>query len=153
MRSITLIVLHCSATRADRSYSFQQCKADHLHRGYRDIGYHFYVTRDGTLHEGRPLAQVGAHCRNHNKYSVGICYEGGIDTDGRPADTRTESQKSTLRELLVRLKRAHPRAVIVGHRDLSPDLDRNGRITPDEWTKQCPCFDAVADYADLQPGK
>jgi N-acetyl-anhydromuramyl-L-alanine amidase AmpD len=82
---------------------------------------------------------VGAHCLNHNKYSIGVCYEGGIDARGQPADTRTLEQKASMRKLLERLHQRYPKAVIVGHRDLSHDRD-------------CPCIANVArEYADLQP--
>lgn len=151
MRSISLIVLHCSATRTTQNYSFRQCKADHMKLGYKTIGYHYYITRDGQVHEGRPLWQVGAHCKGHNQHSIGICYEGGIDAAGYACDTRTKAQRESMYALLCRLHDQFPSAIIMGHRDLSPDLDGNGRIEPDEWIKQCPCFDALCDYFDLEP--
>ncbi|HIZ01366.1 MAG TPA: N-acetylmuramoyl-L-alanine amidase, partial [Candidatus Bacteroides merdipullorum] len=98
-------------------------------------GYHFYVTRDGQVHAGRPIGQPGAHCRNHNRHSIGICYEGGLDTQGNPKDTRTEPQKAALRKLLSQLKESFPQALVVGHRDLNP-------------MKECPCFDAAREYSD-----
>jgi len=151
MRTITLIVLHCSATRSNQSYTVQQCRLDHLARGFSDIGYHYFVTRDGKVHEGRPLWQVGAHCRHHNQHSIGVCYEGGLDSFGHPADTRTQAQRQSLRTLLTRLHEQFPGAIILGHRDLSPDLDHDGCVEPEEWVKHCPCFDAILDYEDLQP--
>lgn len=151
MRTITLIVLHCSGTKATQNYGFSQCKADHLRRGWMDIGYHYYITRDGQVHEGRPLSKVGAHSKDHNQHSIGICYEGGLDASGKPCDTRTKAQRASMRSLLTALHGRFPNAIIMGHRDLSPDLDGNGRIDPDEWMKQCPCFDALWDYADLEP--
>ena len=67
------IEYHGKAKRRDR-------RQDHiLHRGFRDIGYHFYITRNGEIHRGRALEKVGAHCRDHNTHSIGICYEGGLD--------------------------------------------------------------------------
>ena len=86
---------------------------------------------------------IGAHChvkgQNHNKYSIGVCYEGGLDIRGQPADTRTEAQKQTMRQLLEELHERYPRAVIVGHHDLNPHKD-------------CPCIKDVAhEYKDLQP--
>ena len=86
---------------------------------------------------------VGAHChvagQNHNKYSIGVCYEGGLDIRGQPADTRTEAQKQAMRRLLEELHGRYPRAVIVGHHDLNPHKD-------------CPCIINVAsEYKDLQP--
>ena len=134
-----------------QKYSFEQCRRDHLRRGWKDIGYHYYITRDGVVHEGRKLEQVGAHCKDHNKHSIGICYEGGLDMAGHACDTRTKAQRRSIRHLLETLHERFPDAIIMGHRDLSPDLDGDGRIEPDEWLKQCPCFDVLMDYWDLEP--
>ena len=100
---------------------------------FSDIGYHFYVTRNGKIHCGRPLEKIGAHCKNHNRHSIGICYEGGLDIRGTPADTRTLLQKASLTALLRELKRIFPKILVVGHHDLNP-------------MKACPCFNAVAEY-------
>ena len=64
--SVRYIILHCSATRCNRDYPVEQLLRDHKARGFRTIGYHFYITRDGEIHRGRPLEKVGAHCRDHN---------------------------------------------------------------------------------------
>ena len=139
MRVITLIVIHCSAVTPDQQSSAAQIDSWHRQRGYHlGIGYHYVIRRNGDIEPGRPEWMVGAHCLNHNKYSIGVCYEGGLDARGQPADTRTAEQKSAMRNLLEDLHKRHPRAVIVGHRDLSHDRD-------------CPCFDAVSEFADLQP--
>ena len=111
----------------------------HRERGFHlGIGYHYVIRRDGAIEPGRPEYMVGAHCKNHNAHSIGVCYEGGLDIRGQPDDTRTAAQKTTMRQLLEDLHKRYPRALIVGHRDLSHDRD-------------CPCFDAVKAYADLQP--
>ena len=128
MRPIRLIVIHCSATRANRSYTVDDCRRDHRDRGFADIGYHYYITRDGEVHTGRPLCQVGAHARGFNKDSIGICYEGGLDNEGSPTDTRTPEQRNSLDLLLAHLKAAFPQARIVGHNQLNPH-------------KACPCFE------------
>ena len=94
------------------------------------------ITRNGEIHRGRALEKVGAHCRNHNAHSVGVCYEGGLDANGKPKDTRTLEQKGALLALLRELKRQFPKALIVGHRDLNP-------------MKGCPCFDAVKEYSQV----
>ena len=139
MRTITLLILHCSAVRPDQQSSVAQINTWHHQRGFHlGIGYHYVVRRDGSVETGRPEYLVGAHCLNHNAHSIGICYEGGLDIRGQPADTRTEAQKASLRTLLEDLHSRYPKALIVGHRDLSHDRD-------------CPCFDTVKEYADLQP--
>ena len=119
-RPIELIVIHCSATRSDRPFPLEAVIACHRARGFATIGYHYYLTRDGTVHAGRPLYQEGAHVTGHNRRSIGICYEGGLNPDGIPADTRTEAQKESLLKLLHRLKTDYPQARIVGHHDLDP---------------------------------
>ena len=139
MRTITLIVIHCSAVRPDQTSSVAQINTWHRQRGFHlGVGYHYVIRRNGEVEKGRPEYMVGAHCVNHNTHSIGVCYEGGYDARGQPADTRTEAQKAALRTLLEDLLRRYPRAVIVGHHDLNPQ-------------KPCPCFDAVHEYADLQP--
>lgn len=138
MRSITLIVVHCSANRAGSALRLADIDRHHRSLGWKGCGYHYVIPTDGTLEAGRPEAEVGAHCRHHNRHSIGICYIGGLSADGTPADTRTEAQRATLRRLLASLHRRFPRALIVGHRDLDP-------------LKACPCFDAAKEYADLQP--
>ena len=140
MRTITLIIIHCSATPEGRRLDFETCRQDHIrHRGFTDIGYHFYITRDGEIHRGRPLEKVGAHCKNHNRHSIGICYEGGLNENGVPADTRTYAQKCSLLDLLRQLKTDYPNARISGHRQLSSSIH-----------KACPCFDAKSEYETIK---
>ncbi|SEA29530.1 N-acetylmuramoyl-L-alanine amidase [Xylanibacter ruminicola] len=140
MRIITLIVIHCSAVRPDQTSSVAQIDTWHRDRGFKfGVGYHYVVRRNGEIEQGRPEWLVGAHCVNHNKYSIGVCYEGGLNARGQPADTRTPEQKAAMRTLLEDLHRRYPRAVIVGHHDLNP-------------LKACPCINNVTqEYADLQP--
>lgn len=104
-------------------------------------GYHFYIRKNGDIKTTRPIEKIGAHARGHNAQSIGICYEGGISERGRLADTRTVWQKHSLRVLVRALLVDYPGCKVCGHRDLSPDLNGNGEIEPEEWVKQCPCFD------------
>ena len=95
--SVKYIVIHCSATRSTRDYTAEQLLRDHKTRGFRTVGYHFYIRRDGSVTQHRKLLEVGAHCRPWNRCSIGICYEGGLDADGRPTDTRTPGKIFTIR--------------------------------------------------------
>lgn len=141
MRQIDLIVVHCSATRDNRPYTEHDLQETHTLRGFDGIGYHFYIRRNGDIKSTRPVEKVGAHARGYNAHSIGICYEGGLDSYGIAKDTRTLWQKHSLRVLVRALLIDFPSAKIVGHRDLSPDVNNNGEVEPMEWTKQCPCFD------------
>ena len=137
-REVRLLVIHCSATRYDRDFPVEALRSSHKARGFADIGYHFYITRDGELHRCRPVNQIGAHAAGWNDKSIGICYEGGLDEQGRPADTRTYAQRCTLMDLLRQLRRDYPEARILGHYQLSPYI-----------RKACPCFDAREEYGEI----
>lgn len=132
MRYIDMIVVHCSATRCNRPYTLRQLRHDHVVvNGWRDIGYHFYITRDGTVHVCRPIERMGAHAKGYNAHSIGICYEGGLSENGCVADTRTTAQKEAMRKLIIDLHRRFPFITkVVGHRDL-PGVQ-----------KSCPSFNA-----------
>jgi len=145
-RNINLIVIHCSATTVLRDYTPDMLERDHRERGFNSAGYHFYIRRSGQRVAMRPLALAGAHVTGFNKASIGICYEGGIDAQGKPADTRTLQQKNAIAALLRELVIVYPDSEIVGHRDLSADKDGDGVIEPHEWVKMCPCFDAKKEY-------
>lgn len=148
-RRIDLIVVHCSATREDRSYTPAQMERDHKAKGFNSAGYNYYIRKSGEVVALRHISQVPAHAKGYNRNSIGICYEGGLDTNGKVKDTRTDAQKLALESLLQQLVSVYPNARIVGHRDLSPDLNGNGIIEPFEWTKMCPCFDATKEYKHI----
>ena len=135
MRKINLIVIHCTASRPNQHIPMALLNDMHRARGWKGCGYHYYITRDGQLHQGRPEEEVGAHARHYNAHSIGICYEGGLDEKGRTADTRTPAQRAALIALLRSLKFDYPDAQIVGHREL------------EGVHKNCPCFD-VSEYRD-----
>lgn len=136
-RNIRYLVIHCSATKMTTDFSVSALR--HLHvdiNHWQDIGYNFYITKDGIIHKCRPLTMVGAHCSGYNATSIGVCYEGGLDAEGKPADTRTQKQLHSMRQLLSELKKEYPLACIVGHYELGA-------------RKACPCFCASKFYADL----
>ena len=136
MRNINEIIVHCAATREGRDFTVEDITRWHKARGFATIGYHYVIYRDGSIHEGRHLEQIGAHCVGHNKHSIGICYIGGCASDGKtPKDTRTPEQKEALLSLLRRLKARFPNATIHGHRDFA--------------AKACPSFDARSEFRSL----
>lgn len=150
MRRIDHIVIHCSATMEGQDWDVTDIDRWHKARGWRNCGYHYVIKLDGTIQQGRKESEIGAHVQGHNKYSIGICYIGGLGKDKAPKDTRTWQQKKALLKLLTELKLKYPESVILGHRDFSPDKNGNGIIEPFEWMKACPCFDAIIEYSDLQ---
>ena len=136
MREITKVIVHCAATPEGRDVKTEEIKRWHTEeRGWSDIGYHWVVELDGSIHAGRPEERSGAHCKGHNRDSIGVCYVGGADSDGDPKDTRTPEQKSALASLLSEILDRYPEAKVYGHRDFSE--------------KACPSFDAKAEYADF----
>lgn len=143
-----LIVIHCSGNEAGSDYGLEYIDRLHKNKGWRGCGYHFVVKEDGTKEIGRAEGEIGAHAYGYNRTSIGICYIGGLK-DGKPADTRTEAQENTILDILEELRAKYPEAKIVGHRDLSPDIDGDGIIEPFEWLKSCPCFDAIEQYQKI----
>ena len=137
MRDIDYIVIHCAATKPSMDVPIERVKKWHLDRGWSDIGYHYYITRDGKIHKGRDLSVIGAHVSGYNKNSIGICYEGGIDESGKPEDNRTDEQKKSLLKVVKILKFVFNNAAVQGHRDF-PNVN-----------KACPSFDAKTEYIDI----
>ena len=147
-RTINEIIIHCTASPEGREQTVEQIRANHTApvskggRGWSDIGYHYVVYLDGTVHEGRNIDIAGAHCTNHNAHSIGVVYVGGVENKPgvpykqlKPKDTRTESQKASLLALLMDLRRLYPTAKIHSHRDFAK--------------KACPSFDATAEYRKI----
>jgi len=136
MRNIKEIIIHCSATREGQHIDAATIDKWHKERGWRMIGYHYVVLLDGLIEYGRPVKDIGAHCKGHNSKSIGICYIGGVEQDGTtPKDTRTCEQKEALKLLIRVLKLLHPDAEVYGHRDFS--------------SKACPSFDAKTEYQGI----
>lgn len=144
-RYINELIVHCSATPEGQDYTVEDIKSWHKKQGWSDIGYHYVIYRDGTIHNGRDVDLVGAHCakNGHNQHSIGICYIGGVENKkGVPThlqkakDTRTELQKVSLLSLLMDLKKLYPQAKIWGHRDF-------------DSSKECPSFNARDEYRKL----
>ena len=135
-RRINEIIVHCTATPEGRDYTVADIRQMHKAKGWLDIGYHYLIYRDGSIHEGRNVDLVGAHCQGHNAQSIGVCYVGGVARDGKtPKDTRTAAQKDALVHLLMQLVCLYPDARIHGHRDFA--------------AKACPSFDATKEYKNL----
>ena len=139
MRKINKIIVHCTATAEGKDYSVDTIRKWHLKRGWRDVGYHFLIQRDGTVDEGRPIEQSGAHTKGNNFDSIGLAYVGGVEAkkkDGKwiAKDTRTDEQKEAMLDLICQLHDTYG-GVVYGHRDFS--------------RKSCPCFDAKKEYENI----
>ena len=136
MREINKIIVHCSATREGENFEVAEIRKWHLARGFNDIGYHFYIDLYGEIHKGRDISKIGAHCKGHNRNSIGICYCGGVEADGKtPKDTRNTEQRRALVAVLRTLKAMFPNANIHSHNDFA--------------NKACPSFNATLEYENI----
>ncbi len=144
IRFIDMIVIHCTATEEGKDYSVATIRKWHKARKFRDIGYHYVVQLDGKINKGRPIEKRGAHAKGYNAESVGVAYVGGLK-DGKPFDTRTVVQIHALRALVEVLETMFPIKQVVGHRDLSVDLNGDGVVSKNEWMKACPSFDVKTE--------
>ena len=135
-RNIKELIVHCSATPEGKDYSVDTIRQWHLQRGFSDIGYHYVIYRDGSIHTGRDESIIGAHCTGHNTNSIGVCYIGGCVSNGKtPKDTRTEAQKVSLLKLLSELKKKYPEAKVYPHYKFA--------------AKACPSFNAEEEYKNI----
>ncbi len=89
MRKIKEIIIHCSATKEGRNFTVADIDRWHRERGMRCIGYHFVIYRDGSIHVGRAIEEVGA------------------------------DQKAAMRSLIEQLKEEYPLATIHGHNEFA----------------------------------
>jgi N-acetylmuramoyl-L-alanine amidase len=141
MRELNRIILHCSATKEGREYSVETIRKWHTDpkpkgRGWSDIGYHYVIHLDGSVSQGRPLDRSGAHTKGHNADTVGICYIGGIDLEGKPNDTMTPEQNKAFRMLVLSLRTLFDADMTIhGHNEFS--------------AKACPCFIVKEKFSDM----
>ncbi len=135
-RVINKIIVHCSATAEGKDFTVADIRRWHLARGFKDVGYHYVIYRDGSINKGREESVIGAHTTGQNANSIGVCYIGGVASDGKtPKDTRTPQQKAALLRLLKELTAKYPSATIHGHREVA--------------NKACPSFDARKEYQGI----
>lgn len=128
MRKISEIILHCSATREGKAFSVSDIDRWHRERGWKGCGYHYVITLDGKVEQGRPEQVAGAHCTGRNNESIGVCYIGGCDMVGKSKDTRTPEQKKAMVTLVRQLMQTHG----IGIDDV--------RCHNEFSTKACPSF-------------
>ena len=136
-RTIDEVILHCSATREGQDISTDTIRKWHVEgRGWSDIGYHFVIRLDGTLDVGRPLHRAGAHVKGRNKTTIGVCYIGGVERDGKtPKDTMNRGQEATFRNLMTTLRACFGDLSLHGHNEYS--------------AKACPSFDVQEKFKDI----
>lgn len=137
MRKIDKIIVHCTATIEGVDWTVDDIRKWHIEQNHwDDIGYHYVIHLDGSIHKGRDEEVIGSHCLGYNAHSIGVCYVGGLEKGTKRAkDTRTPQQKESLIRLLMELVCKYPDAEILGHRDLA--------------NRKCPSFDAKEEYKTL----
>lgn len=136
MRTITHIVVHCSATGQDAKVeAIQRYWKQNL--GWKQVGYHYIIEADGKETQLLTIAQPSNGVKGWNKSIINICYIGGVDKLGKPIDNRTDAQKRQLLTRLKALKTMFPNAIIQGHKDF-PNV-----------AKACPSFNAKAEYKNI----
>lgn len=146
-RNIKYIFVHCTA--GPQTQTLAALLAEFRRKGWKNPGYHYVVFPDGRVQQLLDEGAVANGVRGYNSVGVHVAYVGGIDAAGKAVDNRTAAQKEKMRILLKLLHRRYPLARILGHRDISPDRNGNGRVDSWERIKECPCFDAIEEYRDV----
>lgn len=147
MRTIRRIFVHCTAT--SQNVTVRRIQQSWRSIGWKNPGYHYIIDANGVTTQLLDESRCANGVKGYNADSIHVAYIGGIDYirgKMKAADTRTEAQKDSLRLLLTDLKKRYPNAQILGHRDISPDKNHNGKVDPWERIKECPCFDAIPEY-------
>lgn len=147
MRKIERIFVHCTGSRS--TATVQDIQRQFRILGWKNPGYHYIVDANGVITPLLAVDKLANGVKGYNATSIHVAYIGGLTASGHAEDTRTAAQRASLRALLHDLRRRWPAAVILGHRDISPDLNRNGTIEQNEFIKMCPCFNAKTEYADI----
>jgi N-acetylmuramoyl-L-alanine amidase len=124
VRTLDLIIIHCSASPNGKEFGVEDITRWHQERGFVTCGYHKVIYIDGSIHNGRPIEQVGAHAEGYNAHSVGVCLIG--------TDKFTVPQWSALKTLVDELQAEYNILKVVGHRDIP------------EVHKECPGFSVMA---------
>jgi N-acetylmuramoyl-L-alanine amidase len=136
MRNLNRIILHCTATPEGRNYDVATIRSWHVkNNGWKDIGYHYVIYLDGSVHKGRPIEQVGAHTSGHNSDSIGIVYVGGCDKNMKPKDTLTTEQETAMVNLIKALREEYGELSLHGHNEFA--------------NKACPSFNVKTKFGWL----
>ena len=137
MRDLKRIILHCSATPEGKHFDVATIRRWHVKdRGWKDIGYHYVIYLDGSVHEGRPVEQAGAHTSGHNADSIGIVYVGGCDAKMKAKDTLNEAQETAMVNLIKALREQHGELSLHGHNEYA--------------AKACPSFKVKDKFSWLK---
>lgn len=120
------IIVHCTATQPDwmgnATLAEKRAEVRRWHmqdRGWRDIGYHWLIDRDGQRVAGRAETEIGAHVEGHNAGTIGISLIGGFGSAATdPFDRHfTAAQDAALRQLIREIARRTCIEKIRGHND------------------------------------
>ena len=123
---VTEIILHCADTRPDwmaghpLADKVAEIRRWHVQeRGWRDIGYHWVIDRDGAVAPGRRETAIGAHVESHNRCTLGICLLGGYgaSADDLFAKHFTVAQTEAMKQLIVEIKGRTAIRKVAGHND------------------------------------
>ena len=140
MRKIKRIFVHCTA--GSQRQSIEDLKAEFRLKGWKYPGYHYVVDETGGIHQLLAIELVSNGVQGYNSSAINVAYMGGIDSHGKPIDTRPPDHYDALGLLLPSLTQQFPDAQIMGHRDIWGTDSK-------KWKKWCPCFNAIDEYKDL----
>ena len=133
--STDYIVIHCAATKASMDIGLKEIRKWHVQdNGWRDVGYHYIIRRNGEVELGRSNRDTGAHAAGYNHKSVSVCMVGGMAEDNSAENNFTPHQWVALIMEIKKLSETYPDAKIIGHNEISE--------------KECPSFDVQQWKAD-----
>lgn len=144
-RNIKAVVIHCTAGHPTQSVDDIIAYWSSVKK-WNNPGYHYLVDIYGKVFQLHDESKVSNGVIGHNSQLINIAWIGGYDKKSNSyVDNRTDVQKTALAELARTLARKY-NVPVHGHRDMSPDKNGDGEISPDEWLKECPLFEVSEEF-------
>lgn len=134
---VNLLIIHCTATRPSQDIGAADVNNWHIQRGWREIGYHFVIRRNGVVEQGRNVNKQGAHAKGYNRKSIGIAMVGGVDDNLNPENNFTQAQWASLRTMVAKYQSQYEGIKVIGHNEVS--------------AKACPSFNVQTWLAQTFP--
>lgn len=134
---INLLIIHCTATRPSQDIGVAEVNSWHIQRGWREIGYHFVIRRNGVVERGRDVGKQGAHAKGYNRKSIGIAMAGGVDDNLQPQNNFTPAQWASLKTMVGKYMTDYEGIKVIGHNEVS--------------AKACPSFNVQTWLANTFP--
>ena len=123
-RTVDRVFIHCSDSDWKHHDDISVIRKWHVEgNGWNDVGYHYFIKRNGTIQKGRDLEITPSSQKDHNNKTISICLHG--------RERFTKRQFESLKKLCLEINTLYKGKVTFhGHKEVARE-------------KTCPNFDYV----------